>query len=635
MRSVGRAEEADRLSDGALQLALRVSQLGLQREAVEAREGGVIPCVVSERAVLDLLEDGIGVVGDVAPEDEEGRPRVPRPEDRKEVALCVLAGPVVEGERDDVLPRAAAVERQADLGIARGREIRLGLELPLYAGGGLLPSLLGLLLRVLALGLLRLRLRVGARLAASPPRVNARLAATTTAAAAPITSTAAMRLRRRLRRLANRSRLGRRGGRSLGVDMAGPVYARSETSAEAARRVRVRCRSVPAEIDRRAMAALSSGHLATDFANGSLPALLPFLVDRFGLSYVLAAVLILASTVSSSVIQPLFGLWSDRRGAIWLLPAGVALGGVGIALAADAPAYWLVAALVVVSGIGVAAFHPEGSKFAAFVSGERRATGMALFSFGGNVGYALGPIVATPIVLAMGLRGGLVLMVPCLAVAAVLLAAVRYLGSFAPAPGSRAIGSGQDRIGALLVLLGVIALRSVAWFGLVTFVPLWEVSLGHSKAYGNHLLSLMLIAGGVGTLIGGPAADRFGRRPVMLVSAAATGPLILLFVLVGGVPGAIALVLVGVCVIGTFGVTMVMSQEYMPRRVGMASGLSIGLSIGLGGIAAVGLGAVADAVDLRSALYVMVAAPVAAFLLTLLLPPSRERRPLEPRLVTP
>ena len=165
-------------------------------------------------------------------------------------------------------------------------------------------------------------------------------------------------------------------------------------------------------VDRRAMAALSAGHMATDFANGSLPALLPFLVERFSLNYVLAATLMLSSTVSSSVIQPLFGLWSDRKGAMWLLPAGVALAGIGIALAADAPSYWLVAALVVVSGIGVAAYHPEGSKFAAFVSGNRRASGMALFSIGGNIGYALGPIVATPLVIAFGLRGGLLLAIP-------------------------------------------------------------------------------------------------------------------------------------------------------------------------------------------------------------------------------
>src|SRR3989440_7375130 len=121
------------------------------------------------------------------------------------------------------------------------------------------------------------------------------------------------------------------------------------------------------------MALPASGPLGTDFATGALPALLPFLVDRFDLSYTLAATLILASAISSSVIQPLFGLWSDRRGALWLLPVGVALAGVGMALAADAPTYWLVVLLIVVSGIGAAAYHPAGSKFAAYGSGEKRA----------------------------------------------------------------------------------------------------------------------------------------------------------------------------------------------------------------------------------------------------------------------
>jgi FSR family fosmidomycin resistance protein-like MFS transporter len=164
----------------------------------------------------------------------------------------------------------------------------------------------------------------------------------------------------------------------------------------------------------------------------------------------------------------------------------------------------------------------------------------------------------------------------------------------------------------------------------VTFVPLWEVSLGHSKSHGNHLLALMLFAGGVGTLALGPLADRFGRRSVLLGSVFATGPLVLVFVLVGGVVGAIALALVGVSVVGTFGVTMVMGQEYMPRHVGTASGLVIGLSVGLGGVAAVGLGRLADMTSLRTALFVAAAAPLLASVLALLLPSARGRQRLEP-----
>jgi MFS transporter, FSR family, fosmidomycin resistance protein len=383
------------------------------------------------------------------------------------------------------------------------------------------------------------------------------------------------------------------------------------------------------------MAALSSGHLATDFANGALPALLPFFVDKFALSYTLAAAVVLASAVSSSIVQPLFGLWSDRRGAIWLLPGGVALAGIGIGLASVASTYSLVLVCVVVSGLGVAAFHPEGSKFAAFAGGRRRASAMSLFSIGGNLGFALGPTVATPLVLAFGLTGGLLLALPGVAVGVSLLLLVPFLGSFAPERGRRVESDQPDRTGALLLLLGVIAFRSVAWFGLITFVPLWEVSLGHSKAHGNHLLSLMLLAGGLGTLAAGPLADRFGRRPVLLASTAATGPLILVFVIVGGVPGAIALAGVGISVIGTFGVTMVMSQEYLPRHIGMASGLSIGLSIGLGGVGAVALGAVADSIDLRAAMYVAAAAAAVALVLVALLPSTRPSRRLAVEPVVP
>ena len=383
------------------------------------------------------------------------------------------------------------------------------------------------------------------------------------------------------------------------------------------------------------MAALSGGHLAVDFAGGALLALLPFLVEEFDLSYTLAAVVILGSALSGSVAQPFFGLWSDRRGALWLLPAGVVIGGVGMALAAASPTYGLVLLFVVLSGLGTAAYHPEGSKFAAYASGTKRASGMALFSIGGNIGYALGAVVTTPLVLWLGLDGGLLIMVPCLAVGAALLALVPFLSTFASGPRGAQVRAGRDRPGAVALLLAVVLFRSVAWFGLITFVPLWEVSLGHSEAYGNHLLSLMLLCGAIGTLLAGPAADRFGLKTVLLASNGLVPPAILVFVLVGGAAGAVMLAIVGAAVVGTFGVTMVMSQEYLPRHLGLASGLSIGLSIGLGGVAAVVLGVIADSVDLRTAFYVCVATPVVAVALTALLPPTRERPRLEPEVALP
>jgi MFS transporter, FSR family, fosmidomycin resistance protein len=382
------------------------------------------------------------------------------------------------------------------------------------------------------------------------------------------------------------------------------------------------------------MTALSGGHLAVDFAGGALFVLIPYLHDKFDLSYTLSAVLVLAAAISGSIVQPLFGLWSDRHGAIWLLPAGVAAAGIGMALTGVAPSYGLVVALVVVSGLGVAAFHPEGSKFAAYVSGRRRASGMSLFSIGGNLGFGLGALASALLVHALGLKGALVLAAPCLLVAAVLMGLRRYLLGFVPDRETRALAGGEDDHRALGLLLTVITFRSLAWYGLLTFVPLWEVSLGHSKQYGTALLWGMLLVGGIGTLAAGPIADRIGLRTVLLAANVAICPLMLVFVLAGGAAGAVALALVGICVIGTFGITMVMAQQYLPSRIGTASGLSIGFSIGLGGVAAVFLGAIADSVDLRTALYISALAPLVSVALTLLLPREHVRR-LEPEVAVP
>jgi MFS transporter, FSR family, fosmidomycin resistance protein len=378
-------------------------------------------------------------------------------------------------------------------------------------------------------------------------------------------------------------------------------------------------------IDRRGMATLSGGHLATDFASGSIPALLPFFTTKFDLSYTLTAVLMLSVLVSSSLVQPLFGLWSDRRGALWLLPGGLALAGIGLGLAALAPSYPLLVALVFASGIGIAAFHPEGAKLAVYVSGRKRASGMSLFNIGGNTGYALGPIVVTPLVLWLGLGpGGVLAAIPVIVVALLVATTLPYLARQQPGEGARARGAeGKDDVRAMALLACVIGLRSVAWFGLLTFVPLWVVSLGHSESDGSHLLSLMLLSGAVGTLMLGPIADRFGLRRTLLVAQALLAPMILVFVLVGGIAGAAALMVIGICVVGTFGITMVLSQMYLPQHVGMASGLSVGLAMGLGGIAAVALGGLADAVDLKTALICSAFAPLLGVVVCLFLPAPR------------
>jgi len=378
-------------------------------------------------------------------------------------------------------------------------------------------------------------------------------------------------------------------------------------------------------VDRRGMAVLSLAHMFTDVCQGSVPALLPFLIAERHLSYAAASALVLAATVASSVIQPVFGHLSDRRSLPVLMPAGLACGAVGIALVGVAPTYGALFAAIALSGVGVAAFHPEASRFAHHVSGARRASGMSLFSVGGNAGFALGPLLTTPLVLVFGLRGTLFLIVPLGLMALLLARELGRLRSFTPAPAAtRSDGSERDRLGAFVLLAGVVALRSFVYFGLVTFVPLYYVGVLHaSKAAGNGALAVMLIGGAVGTLLGGPLADRFGRSNVIVGSMALLPGLIGAFLSVGGVAATLLLGVVGAVTIATFSVTIVMGQELLPRRLGVASGVTIGLSIGLGGAGAPLLGLIADAHGLPTTIAVIAALPVPALVLALALPRPR------------
>jgi FSR family fosmidomycin resistance protein-like MFS transporter len=371
------------------------------------------------------------------------------------------------------------------------------------------------------------------------------------------------------------------------------------------------------------MATLSLGHLFTDVAQGAVPALLPFLISRDHLSYAAASALVLAATISSSVIQPLFGHISDRYSLPWLMPLGPALGGLGVALAGLAPNYGLTFAAIVLSGLGVAAFHPEGSRFANYVSGARRASGMSLFSVGGNVGFALGPVLMTPLLLAFGVHGTVFALIPTWAMAVVLVHELpRMRGFRSDVVGGRVQRRDDDEAwGPFALLAGVIALRSFVYFGLVTFIPLYYVANLHTgKAFGNGALTAMLLGGAVGTLLGGPLADRFGRRTVLTGSMLILPLLIAGFLLSGPVLALLFAGLAGAATIATFAVTIVMGQEFLPGRLGVSAGVTIGLSIGLGGVGAPLLGLLADAHGLKAVFETVAALPVVALVLVLALP---------------
>ena len=372
------------------------------------------------------------------------------------------------------------------------------------------------------------------------------------------------------------------------------------------------------------MGVLSSGHLFTDLNQGAVAALLPFLIAERGLTLAAAGTLVLAATVSSSVVQPLFGVFSDNRPLPALMGLGVLLAGVGMALVGLAPTYPLILLCVVLSGIGVAAFHPEAARFANYVSGSGRARGMSFFSVGGNAGFALGPVITTPLVLLFGLPGTLFLALPSVAMAAVLFYEIPRMLGFTPETvekGGEKPVAAPEHWGPFAVMIGVVTVRSFVYFGLVAFVAAYyERVLDESPALGNAALATMLFGGAAGTLLMGPLADRFGRRTVVGTSMLLLPFLIFGFTLSGPYPGMVLLALVGAATVGTFGITVVMGQEYLPGRIGLAAGITMGLSIGLGGLGAPLLGLLADSAGLTTTMYAIAALPVFGLILTLTLP---------------
>jgi FSR family fosmidomycin resistance protein-like MFS transporter len=378
--------------------------------------------------------------------------------------------------------------------------------------------------------------------------------------------------------------------------------------------------------DRLALALLSAGHLSVDLCQGAIPAMLPFFIRERHLSYAAAAGLVLAQTASSSVLQPLFGQLSDRRPAAWLMPAGVALGGCGLAASALLPTYGWIWLAIAVGGIGVAAYHPEGARYASHASGGRRAAGMSIFSVGGNAGFALGPVLATPVMLLLGLRGGSAIALVPLAVAVALTAGLPRVAGHRPEPaGAHQAAAGaaaDDRWGAFLTLTGAILSRSILFYGLNTFVPLYWIGVLHQPpGAGGVALATLLIAGAAGTLLGGRLGDRFSRRSVVLVSLALIGPLLLALLLTSQPLAAGALLVpLGLCLYVPSSLMVVLGQEYLPGRMGTASGVTLGLALSVGGVVTPGLGLVADHAGLRDAMLLLLTMPVLATALALRLP---------------
>ena len=372
---------------------------------------------------------------------------------------------------------------------------------------------------------------------------------------------------------------------------------------------------------------LALGHMVVDINQGSLAALLPFLKSTLALSYTATGIIVLMSNVTSSLIQPLFGYLADRTARRWLLPLSVLLSAVGLGLTGLAPSYEVVLVLVVITGFGVAAYHPEGYRTATAVAGQRKVTGVSIFSTGGNVGVALGPPLITALVTGFGLPGSLGMLIPGVLVALLLTAVLPGLS--APAP-SRARASSaaaaRTMVKAMSLLILVVAARSWTHLGFTTYVPFYylEVLHGDPRMVGT-LLAIFLGAGAVGTLIAGPIADRVGARRYVVSVFLLTTPIAVGFLFARSALALVILGALGFVLVSTFTVSVVLGQAYMPRNPGMASGLIVGFAIGAGGLGVTVLGWVADHWGLMASLWISALMPLAGFALALFLPEPRAR----------
>jgi len=371
-------------------------------------------------------------------------------------------------------------------------------------------------------------------------------------------------------------------------------------------------------VNRRGVALMGGAHVVDDLYQGVVPALLPFLVAERHYSYAAVSGLTLAATVLSSVAQPAFGWWSDRRPRPWLIPLGMVVAAAGVALAGLTSGYLLTWLAVALSGLGIAAFHPEAARAARQVAGDSNRA-MSVFALGGNAGFALGSLLTTPVLLLFGLPGTVLLAVPALLMAAVLLARLQtVLHGPAGLPRPASLPSGADDWPAFARLTAVVVVRSVLFFGLTSFLALYFIDeLGASRAQGGAALTTFLVAGAAGTLLGGAVADRYGRLAAIRGGFALTVPGLLGLVLSQDVAVGFAFTaLTGVAVFLPFSVFVVLGQDYLPHRIGTASGVTVGLAVSVGGLFSPLLGALADTTGLRTTLTALLALPVLALLLS-------------------
>lgn len=363
--------------------------------------------------------------------------------------------------------------------------------------------------------------------------------------------------------------------------------------------------------------------MITDIYMPVLPAILPLLVADNGYSYLSAGLLVTAYNVTSSFTQPVVGWLSDKRGLTISVSISLFISAFFIALMGLIQNYYLLMAFAVLAALGHACFHPTAlSLVSRLCTPENRGTITSYFVVGGNLGYALGPVLAGELVWWLGLPGLALLIVPAL----VMIVALKRLlpGGIAGATSDHAPAnpSSETKVSyrPFAILMAASILRAWAVFAAITYLPMYLVSQGYSLVAATLIMTLMLLTGVAGQVAGGRISDRIGRKEFMVFGLALAIPFFYLFFATTGPIAILSILLFGFFLWSTFAVAVAMSHELLPGNIGLASGMMLGLAIGFGGLGVAVNGMIADHYSLAAALGTIPVPIAAAVILMALVP---------------
>ncbi|QHM73186.1 MFS transporter [Mixta intestinalis] len=377
--------------------------------------------------------------------------------------------------------------------------------------------------------------------------------------------------------------------------------------------------------------AVAVSHACNDMIQATLPAIYPLLKASYALSYTQIGLIALVYQITASLLQPWVGLFTDKRPMPFLLPAGMAVTLAGIGLMSIAGSYNMLLLSSALIGVGSSTFHPEASRVARMASGGRFGTAQSCFQVGGNAGTAFGPLLAALLIIPHGQTSLAWLMLIALVAIFVLSKVSKWSVSHGHARmQSQTLAGPVLSRGHVILALSVVGVLLFAKFSYIasisnyyTFYLVQRFNLPVEQA--QFCLFAFLVSVAVGTFAGGPIGDRIGRKSVIWISFLGVIPFALMLPHVNLFWTVALTILIGIILSSAFAALVVYAQEVVPGRTGMVSGIMFGTMFGVGGIAAAGLGKLADIYGITSVYEACAWLPLLG-LATLLMPETRVKK---------